>query len=150
MGRALGPNFVPGDRLDPSQYRFLYHGTRSPNAGSIRRSGILRGGVDGHRLHIHLATCVKSRVDQTTGKHREGVKGDAYVQIETEELAKYHFNGHPVELWINDKGVVLTEGAAGAQPEGLERVRSGRIPAESGHRASIWPSFQEPARPYDS
>ena len=80
-------------------------------------------------MHIHLTTRVKDGIDESTGELREGVKGNAYVQIDAVELVKYHCDGSPVELWINEKGVILTRGAAGTQPNGGEFIRKDCIPA---------------------
>ena len=128
MGDALGPGFTPGEKLDITEYPYIYHGMRPADAGAIRRKGVLRGGVSGHRMHIHLTTGVRDRREKN-GKPRQAVKGDAYVQIDAAELIKYHYEGHPVELLINEKGVILTTGAGGAQPDGQEWIRDDCIPA---------------------
>ena len=86
MAQTLGPDFAPGEKLDTSRYRYVYHGMSSSEAGSIRQEGVLRGGVSGHRMHIHLTTRVRDGIDESTGEFREGVKGDAYVQIDAAEF----------------------------------------------------------------
>ena len=128
MGATLGPDFAPGRLLAPNEYEYIYHGTFASKAAHIREKGVLRGGVSAHRLHIHLTTCVRDR--RENGVPMQGVKGDIYVQIRTADLVEYHHDGEPVKLWINEKGVILTPGAGGAQPGGREAIRVECIPAE--------------------
>ena len=115
--------------MTAEEYEILYHGISSGTADRIRDEKILCGGTTGYRAHINLATGVHQHRNPVTGQMHGGVKGDAYVEVNTAELLKYHFEGAPVKIWINDKGVALTYGAKGDQPDGHDSITRACIPA---------------------
>ena len=125
-----GGNYEPGIRISPAEYDYLFHGIWSQNAASIRERGVLCGGLDHARAHIHLTTTVRESRDYNTGERLAGVKGDAYVSIDLKALMTYHYEGKPVVVWLNKIGVGLTYGALGEQPDGKPDVWEASIPPE--------------------
>ena len=130
MLKLYGPSYEPGKKLAPTDWDFLYHGIGSENADAIREEGVLCGGRSGYRGQIHMATAVYKYHDSATGEWFEGVKGDAYVQIDVAQLLTYLYDGEPVAVWMNDKRVALTCGARGPQKNGRPSIPDAGIPPE--------------------
>ena len=87
---VYGGDYEPGQRISRGDYDCLFHGISSPNAAYIRQEGIFCGGLSAYRAHIHMVTTVRDSRDYSTGVRRVGVKGDAYVMIDLDELFEYH------------------------------------------------------------
>ena len=62
---TIGRPYYPGCRYFE---RYLLHGTDRANAPLIYRDGILVGGEDGRRAHIHMVRRMKEWIDESRGK----------------------------------------------------------------------------------
>ena len=122
--KSISGTAVVGRSYSPRKAYFeptLFHGISTGDAPYIYRDGLLVGGRQGYRAHVHLVHGIRSQVDYQGRVRRQGLKKEceAYVVVDARKfLQECHTDGEPVTMFENENGVVLTAGAYGKQPDG--------------------------------
>ena len=99
---------------------------KAGDAAYIYRDGLLVGGLEGHRAHVHLVHAVGEWTDESRGVRCQGIKRecDAYVIIDAKKfLTLCTLDDQPVTMFENTNGVVLTAGA-GLKEDGTDLPRA--------------------------
>ena len=113
---GLEPNVGRAYRVGDEYFsRDFLRGTKAGDAAYIYRDGLLVGGLDERRAHVHLVRSIGEWTDESRGGIRcQGIKRecDAYVMIDAEAfLTRCTLDEQPVTMFENTNGVVLTAGA---------------------------------------